>query len=248
MYLEDSFQWQRLGVYVCHYDAKAKKGKWSPQVYIPRLSPEHKHFCTYTALLTIRDLLLAHQNNVGFEATRTADVKAKTGKFPYEWRKSTPFFGFFVRNTFKPLKGETLGNYFTKYFLDNVTDSNTGQLFSAQYSQHSSRAAVASTLNDMGVPASAIAAVTLNSAATLTQTYIIDVDRQYPIPVACVERQPDKVAKLLLPYVHWITSDKTCPVDILWQQVIPGTCACSQLLLGSFNPSVVDWEQSDQEA
>ena len=84
------------------------------------------------------------------------------------------------------------------------------------------RNAVASALAAMGVPAASISALTLNSAATLEQTYIVPVDRDWAIPHACVDAQELLPAKLLLPFVHFDSTTKG--------KRKAKTCGCSKLL------------------
>ena len=136
-------------------------------------------------------------------------------------------------STFHTLSKDSIGNYFVKGFLANVTDGPGGPALSEGHSQHTSRHAVASMLADMGLTPQQISALTLNSADTLQETYIVAVDRHWPIPFECVNAQPWLSAKVMIPFVHFSTSDKNADGSI-----VPGTCKCSQLLQGSSNTSV----------
>ena len=121
---------------------------------------------------------------------------------------------------YKPLRPNTIAKYFDNAFLANVhhRDKPLRDAFKA----HSVRNAVASALAAMGVPAASISALTLNSAATLEQTYIVPVDRDWAIPQACVDAQELLPAKLLLPFVHFDSTTKG--------KRKAKTCGCSKLL------------------
>ena len=139
--------------------------------------------------------------------------------------QSHPIFSHLSKGKYYALAAATIGNYFKRAFLDNVSDGPKSEKLSVGHSQHTSRHAVASALFDFGVPPSSISALTLNSAATLQQTYIIPVFRAYSIPEECINKQKHLHLKLLIPYVHWHTSTKEGESAIL-----EGTCKCSELL------------------
>ena len=122
------------------------------------------------------------------------------------------------------LAAATIARYFKDYFLANVDDGDAK--LAAKFGAHQSRHAVASALNDMGVPASDISKLTLNSPQTLQGTYIIKVARDWSVPQTCCDKQPSLSVKLLLPYIHFVSSSKSAENE----------CACSEFV--SFQPSV----------
>jgi hypothetical protein len=243
VYLEESFVWVPQGVFIKNYNTKTRIGKWSERVLIPKLNKAHNVFSAYHAIRVLQKLLLDYIVKMG-PTFNYKNATIKSSSIRSGEVQDTSFFNWMHKGgVLKPLAPSTISGYFTKAFLDNVIDSSTDAPLSEVHNQHSSRHAVASMLNDMGVPAASIAAITLNSAQTLQQTYIVPVERHYPLPLRCLENQPDNVAKLLLPFVHWHTSDKFIKENDNAEDIVIGTCKCS-LVLFSSNPSVGDCEQS----
>lgn len=213
LYVTNSFNWVGAsensppGVYIKHFDPKAKKGKWSASVYIPRLSDKYQTLCLYRALKLLCSRLS------GCSVPLTSDIVDSQGASC----KDQPLLCWMKNKQPQPLASSTVANYFKKAFLEKVTGPK-GKL-SESFNPHSSRNAVASALHDMGVPTAQIAALTQNTAATLDSTYIRLVLREWDLPLDCIRAQPRLCAKLLLPFVHH--TSKAAGGD---------TCDCSTLL------------------
>jgi hypothetical protein len=216
VHFDFNLQFTPLGAYVSTYDSKIGQRVHSAPVFLPSLAPRFARIDAVRALRRVNDFVIANKAKIALR-----EIKDKSG----EDCTATPLFTYAQKGKFYALAPGTVGNYFKRAFLDNVSDGPEAILLSARYAQHSSRHAVASALFDMGVPPSAISAVTLNSAATLQQTYILPVVRSYLIPEDCVNKQKSLPLKLLLPYVHYHTSSKDGEI------AVPGTCGCDGLQL-----------------
>ena len=216
VYFDHSVKFTPLGVYISMYDSKVGQRVHTAPIFLPSLSPRFARIDVVVALRKVNDFIIAHKAKF-----MLSEIKDKNG----EDCKAVPFFCHLAKGKYYALAATTIGNYFKRAFLENVSDGPMAGKRSASHSQHSNRHAVASALFDMGVPPSSISALTLNSAATLQQSYIFKVCRSYEIPEDCVNKQKHLHVKLLLPYVHWHTSTKDGDSAIL-----AGTCKCSELL------------------
>jgi hypothetical protein len=210
------------GVQVRLWNTKTAKNKWSPPVFFPRLATKYANLCAYRALKKLSTALL-HKN--------IADVEVISPSDPSKKIKAKPLLVFQPPKAkrkdpdalFKPLKEATIANYFTKAFLANVRDND--KPFSDEYKPHSARHAVASKLSACDVSPILISELTLNSAATLSSTYIVPVKTEWKIPKACVATQLLLPAKLLLPFVHYHSTagddSKPCDCANILEQVPP---------------------------
>jgi hypothetical protein len=151
------------GAWLSRYDCKVGQRVHSTPIFLPSLAPRFARIDVVVGLRKVHDFI---KTNV--QRFRLAEIKDKDGNDC----KAVPFFTYIRQNEHLALKGGTIGNYFQKCFLNNVKDGPESEPLSNGHSQHSSRHAVASTLNEMGVSPSSISTLTLNSAATLQQTYI----------------------------------------------------------------------------
>ena len=219
LYAEHSFNFvddhrvtKAHGVYVSVFNTKAKKHRWSAPVFFPRLYTNYASLCLYRLFRDFQvfiDTLDVHQEEI---------VDKKGNKV-----LATPLFicqkG--SRKKFKQMAEGTVRNYFKRAFLDNVTDQ-ADQKYGDAFAAHSSRHAVASALAEMGTSALSISSLTLNSAATLEQTYIMPVQRTWQIPRSCAMAQENLLARLLTPYVHWHSTQgdkQDCGCKGMLQQV-----------------------------
>jgi len=87
-----------------------------------------------------------------------------------------------------------------------------------KYTPHATRHAVAPQLADVEVLKKAIAEHLLLDEATLTNTYVVKVDRKIEIPKHCVQRAKSLIHKILVPLVHKKTASKGV------------TCGCASIL------------------
>ena len=217
-----SFKWQKGssqqkdGVWIRHFDGKMNKNSWSDYVFVPRLSSQFSNICLCTNIETVIALTSKEQvsQNPGVLHPDKPTTKVK----------GTPLLVYVAskkheRVHLQQMAPGTISNYFKRAFLDNVHDG--GSKLSASHSAHSSRHSVASALNDMGVSVSDISGLTLNSVNTLKSTYIRRVSRQWDIPPVCISNHQALSVKLLIPFVHFITSGDD-----------GSTCRCASLLAG----------------
>ena len=206
LYLDHSFRWVEGGVYVRVFNAKARQNAWSPPVFLPALHERFRRLCVPTAIRELmervrpaqgRSHIRTHILSPGGERVQAIPLFCKMRQL----KTSPPSLEF------APFASATIGNYFSRAFLENINDG--GMSYAERgFKAHSSRHAVASALSDMGVQAASIASLTLNSAATLQSTYILPVDRTWEIPKACVDAQKHLAAKLLVPLVHWASEEE----------------------------------------
>ena len=211
------------GVQVRLYDTKMYKKAWTPVVFFPHLSDKYSQLCVYRTL----KLLLKMVNSIDVKSISVpspADPSKQVQAKPlmlYAPSKAAAKRG---ETLHKPLSESTIATYFKKAFLANMT-STGGKKFDTLYKPHSVRHAVASRLALMGVPTAKISTLTLNSAETLEKTYILAVDLEWSVPEDCVAGQALLPAKLLLPYVHYVSTkgyaDAPCDCAKLLQQVPP---------------------------
>lgn len=194
------------------YDSKVQKGRWSPWTSLPIFDVQYKHICAARALLYLcsktRDLNVA----------KTEILHPDSGKTV----AATPLFVYKKQGNYLPLKNETIASKFKKTFLANVT-TKRGQkecTLKDLYTAHSSRNAVASALNDMGVDSNNIASHMNTSVANLQNTYITSVIREWELPTACIAQQTFLAAKLLVPYAHYGAT----------QGDLSKPCSCKNLL------------------
>ena len=217
MYLDYSLQFTALGVYISNYDSKVGQRVHSTPFFLASLSPEFARIDVVCALRRVNDYVTAHKSEY-----KLSEIKDKHGNDA----KAAPLFTHFKSKFYFALKSATIGNYFKRAFLDNVSDGPDSKPLSADHTPHTSRHAVASLLSDMGVATSAISTLTLNKPATLAGTYIIQVFRSYKLPEECIKAQKQLHLKLLIPYVHWHTSTKDGD-----KNAVEGSCRCSALQL-----------------
>jgi hypothetical protein len=217
VYFDHSIKFTPLGVYISMYDSKVGQRVHTAPIFLPSLSPRFARIDVVVALRKVNEFIIAHK-----ALFMLSEIKDRNG----EDCTAVPYFCHLTKGKYYALAAATIGNYFKRAFLDNVSDGPRAEKLSANHPQHSSRHAVASALFDMGVPPSSISALTLNSAATLQQTYILSVFRSYEIPEDCINKQKHLHLKLLLPYVHWHTSAKDGE-----DAIVEGTCKCSELQL-----------------
>ena len=214
-----SFKWHSgagsNGLYLRHFDAKAKQKQWSPFLFIPRLTSKYQAICLCSAIEQLCALIAGLQVTK-LEVRSPNKASAKIMATPLLlWapkKKSNATVAL------QPLASGTISNYFAKAFMDNVTMKQLDdRTLAAVFEKHSSRHAVASALRDMGVDTSRISQVTMNSPNTLTSTYFRTVLRDWDLPKQCIaaigHSQP--VALLLVPFVHYHSiltksSDRSC--------------------------------------
>ena len=206
-----SFRWHEgagtKGLYLRHFDAKAKKKQWSSFLFIPRLIPKYQAICLCSAIKELLALL---------EGLQTPKLKVRHPDKTSANTMATPLLLWAPKQksnapvALQPLAPGTIANYFGKAFMDNVTMSDNRTL-SDVFKKHSSRHAVASALRDMGLNASRISQVTMNSANTLTSTYFRTVLRDWDLPQQCITAlgQNQPVALLLLPFVHFHSTNES---------------------------------------
>ena len=192
------------GVNVRLWDTKARKGAWTPSVFLPKLAPDWKKLCAYSALKT---LIAALQDRdwptSPLPAPGQASAKVDARRLMvYEPSKTQQKAG---NTALLPLGESTIGTYFKKAFLENMRGDD-GEPYANTFGPHSARHAVASALADMAVPSSVISGLTLNSATTLDKTYICQVTRNWTLPLDCIKAQGLLPVKLLLPFVHYTST------------------------------------------
>ena len=112
-----------------------------------------------------------------------------------------------------PLQDNTISIKAGKYMLSNISDE--GDTLLVKYGAHSFRHAVASMLNFMNVSAEEIAGH-LQIAPETVKKYTRTVLRDWEIPRKCVQDAEQLAIKLLIPFIHFITTDE------------PGGCACKR--------------------
>jgi hypothetical protein len=211
------------GVSVRLFDTKMHKKAWAPPVFFPRLADKYAQLCVYRALkmlLSVVQSVSVDTISVPSPTDFSKQVQARP-LMVFAPSKSAAKRG---EKLHKPLSHSTIATYFKKAFLANITGAG-GKKFDEVYTPHTARHAVASRLALMGVPAAKISTLTLNSAETLERTYILAVDLEWPTPEACMAGQTLLPAKILLPYVHYASTqgcnDTPCDCANLLQQVPP---------------------------
>ena len=180
------------------YDTKVKKGVWSAYTTIPVLSNKYRFLC---AVRAIRELLQRWgQLQVQAEEINNPDGPGKVS--------ARPLLVCTKGGKVIPYKQDTIGSKFKRAFLSNVTTKRAGLeiKLSELYKPHSCRNAVASALNDLSLSANTIAAHMNTSAQNLEATYITKVTRDWHLPLDCAAKHTEPAAKLLLPYVHYIST------------------------------------------
>jgi hypothetical protein len=78
---------------------------------------------------------------------------------------------------------------------------------SDSFKPHSCRNALASLLHSMSVPAASIAAHMQTTAESLQKTYIRPIVDPSTLPPQCLQLSDSLVIKLIIPFVHYKTSD-----------------------------------------
>lgn len=200
------------GVRLRLWNTKMRKNAWSPPVFFPKLASRWGRLCVYRALKALLTATHGRQWQCARKTlpapTDTAKMVAAKPLMVYEPSKAQRKKGNFKLDV---LGESTIATYFKKAFLAQVQDADG--FFAEKYTPHTARHAVASCLADMGTQPNIIAGLTLNAAETLAKTYITQVAREWPLPQACVDAQPLLPVKLLLPYVHYISTggDATKP-------------------------------------
>jgi hypothetical protein len=204
------------GVHVSLFDTKSTKNKWTAPVFFPRLHDDYASLCVYRLMRDIQ-IVVDDRNVAKIKILERGSSKSALATPLMICQNGS-------RAKFKQMSGGTVRNYFGRAFLDNVQDGDKGK-YSASYAAHSCRHAAASALAEMGNIAVSISRLTLNSPAALEQSYIMPVERTWDIPQACVDKQKYLCVKLLVPYVHWHStqgdSSKKCACDKLVQQMPP---------------------------
>jgi hypothetical protein len=217
VYFEHSLSFTSAGAYVSMYDSKIGQRVHSAPIFLPSLSPRFARIDVVVSLRKVNDYIAAHK-----PLFKLSQIKDKHGVDC----TAIPIFTYVRKKEHYALQPATIGNYFKRAFLENVSDGPEHEKLSATHPQHSSRHAVASALFKMGVSPSDISTLTLNSPATLQQTYILPVFQSYTLPEECIKMQKHLSVKLLVPYVHWHTSTKNGE-----DAIVDGTCGCAELLL-----------------
>ena len=192
----------QAGVELRLWSTKAYQNKWSPAVFIPRLHTRYSKLCVCAAIERLTKLLEGRHVQLSSVRSPTDGKTSVSARplFVFEPSKAAVQRG---ELELLPLKGTTIGTYFKRAFLQNMTAADSGTTYDNLYTAHTARHAVASSLADMGVATSAISTLTLNSTGTLDSTYICPVLREWAVPQVCVRAQQYLSAKLLVPYVHW---------------------------------------------
>jgi hypothetical protein len=199
------------GYSIRSFSNKNRQNEWSNEVFIPRLHNDFASVCLCTAI----DAMIRAQAQ--FTACAPVSIPAPPGSSGSV--QATPLFCFRKSRqqpTLLPLKAPTIGKYFQRYFLDNVTQDGLS-LVKNGYSAHSNRHAVASKLRDMQVPVSTISRLTGNATATLEKSYYRAISREWEIPQACCDNEKFLSIKLLLPFVHHHSSNNN------------SDCACASI-------------------
>ena len=192
------------------YNTKTKKGVWSAYTTIPVLTNRYRHLCAVRALreflkrwnkLKVTEVMINNPDGPG-------NVAAK------------PLLVYTTKKGVSPYQEQTISSKFKQAFLDNVrmVQGNSSLKLSALYKSHSCRNAVASTLNDFSVSTNAIASHMNTSVVNLESTYITKVVRDWSLPMECATKHTEPAAKVLLPYIHYISSQNG------------GQCDCSNCL------------------
>ena len=196
------------------YDTKSKKGQWSAYTTVPVLAEKYKHLCAVRAILEL--LQRREQLPLGDDEINNPDGPGKV--------KAKPFLVCKKPGGYYSYKEQTISSKFrdSSSFLENVKMVRGDKDFqlSAVYKSHSCRNAVASTLNDMSVKTNTIAAHMNTTVQNLEGTYITKVVRDWDLPLGCASKHTEPAAKLLLPYVHYISM----------KAANDGRCDCANLL------------------
>lgn len=205
----------RSGIWVRHWDAKTRKAKWSEAVFFPKLSKKFKNFCVVRVIQAMEALLKAE----GVNAVQ----------LPHSTKCGIPFFvaqvygkhqGKKRTKSLGEMQADTINAYFRDNFLAAVFDDDGKSKLAATWGPHSARHAVDSALLDYGVPIAQLVPHVGHSEATITSTYKKIVRRHWDLPQECLDRQTFLTAKLLIPHVHWLTTEESKS----------GKCACASLL------------------
>lgn len=194
------------------FDTKVQKGRWSAWTTLPVLASRYKHICAARALLYI--------------CNETRDLNTQKAKIRHPDTgvevQASPVFVYKKGQEYIPLQAQTIASKFRKTFLANVMTKRGDHDCKLDdiYKAHSSRNAVASALNDMGIDVNNIACHMNTSAQNLQSTYITLVQREWQLPTTCINQQNFLAAKLLVPYAHYKATGGDATK----------TCSCNNLL------------------
>ena len=210
-------------MHVRTFGAKTNKNAWSAFSAVPELPDDWADLCAVRAVSELR----RRNADLSIEQVEVPDPDSKRGvrvvasplllgvpsKRAKRSRDGKPVH--------KALQGTTINSKFKSAFLANVvTDEDSGRTLAHDHGPHSSRHAVACALRDMNVSMDLTARHMATTTGSLRSNYTTQaVDREWELPMECVEKQSYLVAKLLVPYVHYVSLEKSNN----------GRCACAQL-------------------
>ena len=204
----------QLGVHLRSWNTKKRKQAWTTWTFIPKKPAEYESIC----LVNFLDKLLGYHRKENFVAKR---VQVDEG------RTDVPLFVSATKGERKPLSAATIRTKFQKELLANVRDGAAvdAPSLDVAYKQHSSRHAVASFLAMMRVPDEAIASHMCTTAESIQKTYIVGLHQDWLVP-ECVRWTNDLATKLVIPYVHYVSTRKAGQV-----------CHCKSLM-ETFQPPI----------
>ena len=219
------------GYEIRFWDGKRNKSTWSGFTQLFYLSEEWTSLCVCSAIdrvLAGIDAIIA-ANHLEPELISVLDFDGgKSLDYPILLGVPTK-----RAESIHPLKSETIG----KKAMDLLNAIKDGQKTLGQkFTAHSFRHAVTSHLRDAKVSMDMIAAHLQTKADSLRENYSTPVLRAFDLPLACMDASERLQAKVLLPYVHFISSTKEADDATLK----PGTCKCA----GLFRTAAVPFKAS----
>jgi hypothetical protein len=215
LFLDSSFVFAngvdgRPGVWVRAFNLKTGQGRWSGMTFIPRLPSQYKDLCTVRVI----EALCVRIRAIDTPHRASCTVLSPSGRgeitdfpiFVYKKGKKRDAPGDGASSaTWQYLHQDTLKNYFKEYFMANVAYAD--KHLSDSFKPHSCRNALASLLHSMSVPAASIAAHMQTTAESLQKTYIRPIVDPSTLPPQCLQLSDSLVIKLIIPFVHYKTSD-----------------------------------------
>ena len=210
-------------MHVRAFGNKTAKNAWSAYSEVPELPEAWADLCAVRAVSE----LLRRNAGLSIEQVQVMDPGSNRGTkvaasplllgVPSKTAKRSRD----NKQVHRALKASTVNSKFKKAFLARVTtDAATGRTLANDHAPHSSRHAVACALRDMNVSMDVTARHLATTPGSLRNNYTTQaVGREWEIPMECVQKQRYLVAKLVVPYVHYVSTTTR----------VNGSCACAQL-------------------
>lgn len=220
------------GYKIRFFDTKAAQHRFTPGVNIYYLNAELHNLCICSLidellpeLQKIAEIALA--SDAGLFLIDDEDVVNIKGDRSLT-TQDIPVFGYLkaIKNNsaspiihkFTPYSTATIGHRAVDIFKSIIDDDKSP--WSASFTSHNFRHALASQLKDMGVLDKDIAEFMQTGGSCLSSAYYLPVIRHWDLPWDCIKQADSLQAKLIVPFYHYLHAS-TSP---------SATCNCAVII------------------